>query len=216
MVSSSKNRTKIAEVSALILAGGRSRRMGRDKALIELGGMTLLERTARQAAGVFEQVWISGTADLARLGFPVIPDREPGLGPIGGIITGLESIETPWLFALPCDSPFLSGAFLRGLAALTADCEVVIPRRNQFYEPLHALYARACLPALRELVAQGERQIIKLYPMVRVKEVGEDLLNQWDPEGLAFFNVNTPEDLKQAEEIMQRQEEKVKSKKAKI
>lgn len=193
---------KITLVSALILAGGKSRRMGRQKGSLPLGGLSLLERALAKADRVFAQVYLSGPPELGRLGRPVISDEIPELGPIGGILTGLQKITTPWLFALPCDSPFVPEQFLRGMASLINDHDVVVPRWEGYYEPLQALYSKRCLPALSELVAAGERKIVTLYPWVRVKEAPEELLREWDPQGLAFLNINTPEDLARAEEYL--------------
>jgi molybdopterin-guanine dinucleotide biosynthesis protein A len=92
--------------------------------------------------------------------------------------------------------------FLRGMAALADDsADVVVPRPGTFLEPLHALYARTCLSPCEALISSGERQIIRLYDLVRVRVAGPELLAEWDPEGLAFFNLNTPQDLARAEHL---------------
>lgn len=187
-------------MAALILAGGRGRRMGREKATTPLGDRTLLEHTAERARAVFGEVLVSGPPSLQRFGYPVVPDPAAGVGPLAGILAGLRAAAAPWVFVLPCDSPFVPEAFLRGMAAAIGDTDdAVVPRVGEFWEPLHALYARACAEPVASLIAAGERQIIRLYDRVRVKVVGPELLSRWDPEGLAFFNINTAADLECAQ-----------------
>lgn len=192
---------RIQEVAAVILAGGRSSRMGRDKALIELAGAPLVVHSIRAAAEVFERVFISGPEDLARFGCPVLADQYQGLGPLSGVFSGLKGSGSPWVFTLPCDSPFVPPAFLRGMASLINDHDVIVPRVGGFYEPTHSIYSRRCLGPVEALLGSGEGKILRLYDSVRVEVVGDDLVDSWDPEGLAFFNVNTGEDLVRARSI---------------
>ncbi|HUT52880.1 MAG TPA: molybdenum cofactor guanylyltransferase [bacterium] len=194
--------TKIVGVAAVIMAGGRGRRMGREKCLIEFGGKTLLAWMVEGAQRVFERVIISGPAGLARPGVPAFPDERPGAGPLAGIMAGLKAAGTPWIMALPCDSPFVPELFLRGMASLASGHDVVVPRRGEWFEPLHALYSVRCLPYVERLIGQGERRIITLYDLVKTREVGPELVSRWDPHDLAFFNINTPADLARAQAIL--------------
>jgi len=107
------------------------------------------------------------------------------------------------VFVLPCDSPFVSEAFLRGMVSLMNDHdEVIVPRDGELYEPIHALYSRSLIPLMERIIDSGERKITLLYEEARVKEVGPELIREWDPERMTFFNVNTPEDLARAEEFL--------------
>jgi len=189
-------------VAAAVLAGGRSTRMGADKASIELCGRTLLERAVEAAGRVFDTVLISGPARYSLPGVPAVPDTEEGSGPIVGILSVLRVAPRPWVFVLPCDSPFVPPEFMRGMASLADDTDVVVPLPSEFHEPLHALYSKRCTAPLESLLAEGKRRIIDLYPRVRTCEVGVDKIRRWDPEGLAFFNLNTPEDLERAGKIL--------------
>jgi molybdopterin-guanine dinucleotide biosynthesis protein A len=179
---------KIVGVAAVILAGGQGRRMGREKCRIELGEKTLLEWMVEAAQRVFERVIISGPPGLSRPGVPAFPDARPGAGPLAGIMAGLQAAGTPWIMALPCDSPFVPELFLRGMASLASGHDVVVPRRGEWFEPLHALYSVRCRPEVERLIGLGERRIIALYDLVKTREVGPELVSLWDPQGLAFFN----------------------------
>lgn len=197
-----KPEPKIENISALILAGGKGSRIGREKAMLELAGRPLVEHAIKSAANVFEKVYLSGPPELESMGLPVVPDRHQGVGPLAGILSGLEAVTTPWLFALPCDSPFIPEAFFRGMAALISDHEVVVPMNQGFYEPTHALYSKVLVPLMEKLIDSGERKIKLLYAAARVREAGDELIRQWDPDGMAFFNINTAEDLARAEEYI--------------
>jgi len=194
----------ITGATAVILAGGAGRRMGRDKALIELGGKPLAKYAAEGAAKVFGTVVISGPPSLSALGFSVVSDEYAGGGPLSGIHAALSASDTDWIFVMPCDSPFVPEAFMRGIAAEAKDCDVVVPRHGRFYEPLHAMYHKRCLPHVKRLLDEDEHKIVRLYEFVRVKELGPELFEEWDPELLAFFNINTPEDMKKAEMLAER------------
>jgi molybdopterin-guanine dinucleotide biosynthesis protein A len=186
----------------VVLAGGRGSRIGRDKALIKLGGCPLIERVVSRAARVFEKVIVSGPERLKPKGFSVVQDEYQGMGPIAGILAGLLNAGTPWIMALPCDSPFISEEFMRGMAGLINDHEVVAPRAGGFYEPLHALYSRSLIPRFERSIKGGDSKIISLYKQARVFEVGPEIYGKWDPKGMAFFNINTEDDLRRAEEYL--------------
>ncbi len=198
-----KGPRKISDLTCIIMAGGKSSRMGSDKALLKLGGMTLIERSARQAAKVFERVVISGPPSLGWTGFRAIPDDRPPEGPLMGLLSVMRTIDSPWFFTLPCDSPFVPEAFLRGMAGLREGVDAVVPMIEDYYEPLHALYSRSLREEAERFVAEGERQILRLFERARTRVVGPELLFEWDPRSLAFFNVNYPGDLIEAEEILQ-------------
>ncbi len=195
-------KARINRATALILAGGKSSRLSRDKAMIELGGMPLVVRAAKTAGRVFENVLVSGPKDLSSTGLLVVEDEYRGMGPMAGMLSGLKKAKTPWIFVMPCDSPFIPESFFRGMAAMAHDCEVVVPTHGGLYEPLHAMYAKGCAPVMEELLRSGEGQIIKVYPRVRTREVDTELVQRWDPSGMAFMNINTTEDLDKARRII--------------
>jgi len=191
---------KIDDVAAVVLAGGKGERLGRDKAVVPLGGKPLIEHVTAAAAKVFETVLIAGPARLAFTGYPAAPDETTGVGPLSGILAGLRATDAPWIFTLPCDSPFVSEAFLRGMAALPRNADVIVPRPSVHYEPLHALYSQSCRPHVERMIAAGERKILKLYDLVQVIEVPPEVTDGWDPDGMVFFNVNTQENFEAAQQ----------------
>ena len=192
------------QVAVLILAGGHGRRLGRRKADAVLGGKTLLERAVGRAREEFDEVLISGPPSLALPGVPAVADGQADAGPLAGILAGLSAARASAVIILPCDSPFVPAAFLRGLAGLAGRADAVVPQINGLWEPLHALYSRACIEPVARLIAAGERKISRLYDEVATLAVGHEMLAEWDPEGLAFFNINTPEELRRAEELVAR------------
>jgi len=208
-------------LSGVVLTGGRSRRLGQDKARLRLwgpGGPTLLEATVAHLAAVCDEVLVVSASledGPPPAGTRLVADRFPGGGALGGIYTGLAEAAHPFALAVACDMPFLQPALLRYMAGRPRDYDVLIPRRRasdasepgadalQLYlEPLHAIYGRPCREPMRVLLERGERQIIRFFPAVRVRYLAPDEIAPWDPAGLAFRNINTPQDLEEVRGIL--------------
>ncbi len=191
-------------LSIAIQAGGQSRRMGRDKALVPLGGRPLIEHVLRQVEQLGDEVLITTNRpqDLAYLGVRLVSDEEPGAGALQGLATALAHARGERVLVVGCDMPFLQRPLLEHLIALSGPHQVVVPRRAGEYEPLLAVYARDTLPAIRRALRAGQRRVISFFPHVRVRAVMDDELAALDPTGLSFFNVNTPADLREAEAIL--------------
>jgi molybdenum cofactor guanylyltransferase len=187
----------IKGVTGLILAGGKSSRFGRNKALVEVGGIRLIERVIRIMRSVFQQVIIiTNTPDeYAFLKLPMIEDLIKGLGPLGGLYTGLESISTETGFFVACDMPFLSEPLIRYITKFRDDFDVILPKIDWKIEALHGLYNKRCLPAIRELIDSQQYQVIRFFPEMRVKFLGEAEIRKYDPELKTFFNINEPREL---------------------
>lgn len=194
--------------SGIILAGGRSRRMGTDKALLDLGGRPVIAHVAGRLAEVCAEVLVVG-ADPARyafLGLPVVPDAFPGLGPLGGIHAGLAAMSRPAGLFVASDMPFLRPSLLRHLAeagrgaAGGVPADAVVPRLHGRPEPLCALYRRSLEPVAARLLASGGGAVAALFDAegVRVAWVDEADLRRLDPELSSFWNLNTPEDYRRA------------------
>lgn len=189
-----------------VQAGGRSSRMGRDKALLSVGGVPLIERVLRQVAGLGQELLIT-TNDperYAHLGLRMVPDSQPGAGALPGLLTALRAARYDRVLIVGCDMPFLSRPLLEHLAELAPQAEAVLARDGGQYEPLVAAYARSCIGAIESSLAAGEQRMISFLPQVRVITVDKAALDQLDPERLSFFNVNTPEELTRAEELLAR------------
>ena len=183
-------------VSAAIMAGGKSRRMGRDKAWIELDGRPLIARVAEVLAEVADEVIIVANDDrFATLGLRVVADRFPDGGALGGIATGVGAATHDTVLVAACDMPFLSAALWRVLLGYRYDADVVIPRVGGEYETLHAAYAKACIAPMEHSLAAGRMRIISFFDQVRVHAVDEAELRAVDPLLRALTNVNTPEEL---------------------
>ena len=195
-----------ASASAIILAGGQGRRLGREKALLEIAGQPLLSRIVQALSPLSDDILIvTNQPDLyAALDLPVrfVPDERPGVGSLMGIYSGLKAARHPWALTVACDMPFLNADLLRYMLSLTPGYDVVIPRLPEGVEPLHALYNRSCRPPMGRLLAQGRRQIIAFFPQVRVRYVTGDEIDRFDPQRRSFVNVNTPQDWERVQRLL--------------
>lgn len=187
-----------AGVSAIVLAGGRSRRLGTDKALLPFLGKPLIARIA-SALGELTDDLIVVTNQPARftaLDLParLVSDERPGLGSLMGIYSGLKQSRYWHALVVACDMPLLSVSLLRHMTTLVAGYDVVIPEVNGMLEPLHAIYGKGVLGPMARQLESGERQIIQFFPQVRVRVLREREIDVFDPEHLSFANVNTRQD----------------------
>ncbi len=192
------------EASAIVLAGGRSTRLGQDKRLVRLDSeRTLLERTVQRVASLVEDVVVvvgAGerlTDDLAR----VVTDEWPGTGPLGGLCTGLARVCHAYALVVACDLPFLNVDVLRALLARPRAYDLLVPRRaDGTVELLHGIYRTTCLPVARDRLAAGRLRLAGLIDDLQAADrtvvfVDEDDLRPFDPDLRTFFNLNTPADL---------------------
>jgi molybdopterin-guanine dinucleotide biosynthesis protein A len=183
----------IPDCTGLVLAGGESRRMGRDKTALEIGGQTLLQGAVARLRSVFPEVLVSVRRARADIDAPQVIDEPPGAGPLAGLCAGLAASRQPWVFALAADMPFLSPETIRELAARRAGAQAVAPLAGGVPQPLAAFYAAAALPALRALLAapgrHSLRAALETLDAVYVPE------SQLHPPPRAFTDIDTPEDL---------------------
>ncbi len=187
-------------ISAAVLAGGQSRRMGHDKAALVIHGETLLARTARLMRALTPDVAIIGPIERATLvpDLPIIPDRWPGSGPLGGIATAFQALSGDVMLIVGCDMPFLQPALLRYLVSLIPGYDAVVVRLDGQVHPLHAVYQRCCLPILEEQLAAGDLRVHRFLSRLHVRYVEGDEFDPFDPQHLSLFNANTPEEWEQA------------------
>jgi molybdopterin-guanine dinucleotide biosynthesis protein A len=191
------NNRPIEGITGLILAGGKSTRFGKNKALVELDGIRLIERVIRVMGSVFQRLIIltNSPHEYAYLNLPMVEDLIKGLGPIGGLYTGLKSISNEAGFFVACDMPFLSESLIRHMVEIRDDFDVVLPKIDWKIEALHGLYTKSCLPTIKELIELQEYQVIRFFPKVRVKYLGENEIREFDPQLKSFFNINKPNEL---------------------
>ncbi len=185
--------------SGVVLAGGSSERMGRDKRFLTLNGTTLLGWVlARLRPLVTELIVVTqDPGSLTGLDAHVVADRYPGMGVLAGVHAGLDAAQDDWAFVVAGDMPFLNPDLLQAMSrqADPAVCDVVVPRWHEEFEPLHALYrATVCARAAERALVSGRRRVVAFYPEVRVCLMPESQIRRWDPSGDSFFNVNTPHD----------------------
>ncbi len=194
-------------VTLAIQAGGQSRRMGRDKGLVPLAGRPMISHVIERTAHLGDDVLITTNQPEAYsfLGFPMASDPVPGAGSLAGLHTALQAARGDTVVVLACDLPFVSAPLLEYMLRLSSEADVVIPLRDGEYEPLHAVYRRACLAPLESALAAGEKRMISFFPFVRVQPVESDELDRFDPRGMSFFNVNTPAELEMAERLYRTQ-----------
>jgi molybdopterin-guanine dinucleotide biosynthesis protein A len=186
-------------VSAAIMAGGKSKRMGQDKAWIELDGEPLIKRVATVLAQVADEVIVvANEPRYASLGLRVVKDRYPEGGALGGIATGIGAAAHDTVLVAACDMPFLSADVWRVLLGHAGEADVVIPRIGGEYETLYAIYTKACVPHMARALAENRLRVIAFFEQVRVKAIEEAELRAVDPTLRAFTNVNTPEELASA------------------
>ena len=189
-----------------ISAGGKSSRMGTDKAFVNILGKPLIEHMIERVADVGQEETILITnrlADYAHLTLPMYKDVLPDKGSLGGIYTALSASASLYTLVIACDLPFVSPALLRYMLDLCAGdvFDVIVPRTAGYPEGLHAIYSQACLVPIRARLDADQLKVTGFYPQVRVRYLDEAETQPIDPLGLSFFNVNTPEDLAQAQVI---------------
>ena len=197
----------VLNLTAVILAGGMSRRLGRNKALEPFQGDPLIRRVIRRMGQVASDVIIvvNDSERVAELDLPddVIPviDEYPGKGSLGGIYTGLHAAPTEWAVFCACDMPFPSPRLYHALFSERASNDAIVPVVDGRPEPIHAAYSRACLEPIREKLDADRLKISGFFEDVRVRYFTEDRVRAIDPDLLSFFNINTEQDLEKAHKI---------------
>lgn len=180
--------------------------MGEDKALKTFLGRPLIERVIERLSPIAQELIVTTNRPEAYsfLNVPLISDLKPGRGALGGLYTAIASASQPIVAVVACDMPFASASLLEATAALMdkEGTDVVIAKGEEGYEPLHAVYRReTCLSAIEAAIEADQWKVIAWFPQVRVRVLTSDELKRYDPGGLAFWNVNTPEEFTKAESI---------------
>ncbi|MCY4385022.1 MAG: molybdenum cofactor guanylyltransferase [Nitrospinae bacterium] len=206
---SNKAATKLP-YSAAILAGGRSRRMGRDKSMMEIGGVPIIRRIADTLGDIFPEILIIANEkeQYERMGLDVVGDIHPGNDSLGGLHTAVAKAQGSHVFVAGCDMPLLRPELIYGLASMVEDWDVVIPMKDDYPEPLCAFYGKKCEFPVLESISAGRLKMIGFHEQVRVRRVEEAAWRAWDPEGASFLNANTPEEFEKIKTISMRGEPK--------
>ena len=195
----------ISDVTGVLLAGGKSKRMGLDKRFLLVGGQQLYDRSLAVLRSVFQEVRIVIAQDSPPMAadVPVLRDLVPDSGTLGGIFTGLQEAGTAYVFVVACDMPFLNAGVIRYLVSLKDQADAVIVRLHHGVQPTHAVYSRLCLPVFEEMVRTGRLRVQECisHPSMKVRLVEYEELREIDPEGHSFLNVNTPADLERVRSL---------------
>ena len=189
-----------------IQAGGQSSRMGEDKALKPFLGRPLIQRVVERLSPIADELIVTTNRpdEYAFLDLRLVSDLKPGRGALGGLYTAIASAAHPIVAVVACDMPFASAALIEAASRLLVEeeADVVIAKSEEGYEPLHAVYRReTCLPAIEAAIDADQWKVIAWFPQVKVRVLTPEEIKRYDTLGLAFWNVNTPEEFAEAEKI---------------
>jgi molybdopterin-guanine dinucleotide biosynthesis protein A len=192
-------------LTVVIQAGGQSSRMGEDKALKPFLGRPLIQRVVDRVMPIADEIIVTTNqpAGYEFLNLRLVPDLKPGRGALGGLYTAIASAASPLVAVVACDMPFASTTFFEGVHRLMVQegADVIIAKTDEGYEPLHALYRReTCLPAIESAISADQWKVISWFPQVKVRLLLPDEVKSFDPSGLCFWNLNTPEEFIEAEQ----------------
>ncbi len=196
-------------LSIVVQAGGQSTRMGENKALKAFLGRPLIQRVIDRLTPIADELLVTTNQpeSFSFLGLPLFSDLMPGRGPLGGLYTALVSAKYPTVAVVACDMPFVSAPLLVAATGILIKdkADLVIAETAEGYEPLHAVYRRdTCIPAIESAIQADQWRMISWFPKVKIRKLAQDELHRYDPDGVAFSNVNTPEEFVKAEERAQR------------
>jgi FdhD protein len=197
MIEQCPDSEKIEEVTGVILAGGGSRRMGSNKALLKVGGTTLIEVVYRKLVQIFREVIIitNTPEEYAFIPCRKVPDIFPGAGSIAGLHSGLVNSATDRIFAVGCDMPQLDGDLVRRLCTVAGEWDAVVPVNGDGYlEPLHAVYSRSSLSEMEQALKRDDKSILNLFDRIRTRKVEWEEIRDIAGAAASFRNVNTPEE----------------------
>ncbi|MFC1932441.1 molybdenum cofactor guanylyltransferase [Chloroflexota bacterium] len=193
-------------VSSIILAGGKSSRLGIDKAGIKLDGrLTILQSIAEKLSAVSDEIIVATDGrryNNLKVKVKWVKDAFPSTGSLVGLYSGLRAAGSNHALMVACDMPLLNLDLIRYMIAQPRDYDVLIPKLGEYVEPLHAIYSRKCLQPIERTLEAGHLKIIDFFDEVLVRHLPEEVINRYDPEHLSFFNINSPDQLKKAKTII--------------
>lgn len=192
--------TKYRNISAIILAGGKSSRMGYDKAFIKIGGKAIIERTTETLKPLFDEIIIVANepAKYSRFDLKVVKDIKPDCGPLSGIHSGLVNSDTQFNFVVACDMPFLNPSLIKFLCLKIDGYDGVVPIIKDKPQPLHAIYSKSLLPLLEDALEGGDYALHTILNKANIKISELSDFKERDGLQLEFRNINDEKDLKSA------------------
>jgi len=187
-------------MTGIVLSGGENRRMGTDKAFLQVAGIPLIEHVLRSMQGVFQDIIIVTNAPTrySAYGVKVVSDALAIRGPLTGIYSGLLQSSDEYNFVVACDMPYLNSRLISYIAGLAEGHDIVVPSIGGLLEPLHAIYRRQLITVIEKEIRQDRRQIRGIFGRAKVRYVTEDEIDRFDPERKSFKNLNTPEEYEEA------------------
>ena len=206
---------KLIPVTGVILAGGQSRRMGANKALMQLGDDSLIGHVIRRMRRVVDELLLitNSPTEYVHLDVPMHGDIIPNTGALGGIYTGLTHASQNTVLCVACDSPFLNPNLLAYLASVLDEYDAVMPYTQSetpadhndvqiTLQTLCAAYSKRCLPIIASMLRDSELRVHALQERAHIKRISPEVWQDFDPEGMSFFNINTPEDFESADSYL--------------
>ena len=183
--------------------------MGEDKALKPFLGRPLIHRVIERLSSIADELIVTTNRpqEYAFLNLRLVSDLKPGRGALGGLYTAIASATHPLVAVIACDMPFVSPMLIEAASRLLVEeeADVVIAKSEEGYEPLHAIYRReTCLPAIESAIEADQWKVVAWFPQVKARVFTSEEIKSVDPQGLAFWNVNTPEEFAKAEQIASR------------
>lgn len=190
-------------MTGIILTGGKSSRMGKNKAFLKVNGEVIIERTVRLFNDLFDEVILvtNSPDEYKYLNTRIVSDIYPQGGSLIGIYSGIYYSSSMYSFVAACDMPFIKKAFIEYLIKQKDEYDIIIPFSKDGQEPLHAMYSKVCLKPMEEQIKRGNLKIIDIIPGLKARRIEKDEIIPFDPELTSFINVNTPSELKRAEEV---------------
>jgi len=188
-------------ITIAIQAGGQSSRMGEDKSFVLYNGRPMIETVLAQVSGLGQETFIvtNNPEPYAYLGIPTVGDIYPDHGPLGGMHTALAHASHSHTLMVACDMPWLERPLLQHLISLRQTADVIVPRWDKYPEPLHAIYSNACVPAIESNLKAKRLKITRFFGEVSVRYVEREEIEKNGGNGRSFANINTPQDLTQAQ-----------------
>jgi molybdopterin-guanine dinucleotide biosynthesis protein A len=203
------------KTSIAILSGGKSSRMGTDKALLPIEGKTMIEHIIAQVNDIGDEVIVitNTPGQYKFLGLPLFADVIPDKGALGGLYTAIDAASHPHTLILACDMPFVNRDLLRYMISLTPEADAIIPKiaapdgekkKSGMAEPLRAIYSKTCLAPIRKCIDEDNLKMIAFFRDITLRWVDEEEIRKFDPQLVTFMNANTPEELGEIKEIWEK------------
>jgi molybdopterin-guanine dinucleotide biosynthesis protein A len=190
-------------MTGIILAGGKNTRIGLEKAFLRIQNRVIIEEILAKLSKIFPKIIVvtNSPSSYCYPGVELVKDILPDKGSLGGIYSGLVASGTHYNFFLACDMPFISLSLIEYMRQNAEGYDVVTPKLNNYFEPLHAIYSKDCIQPIKEQLLRNDLQIFRFFNRVEVKCINEGEVRAFDPRGIAFFNINTEDDVEEAKRI---------------